>query len=327
MLCVKLRFEAVLPAIILACQFAPPLAGPALAATLPSAAQVSHTINSAKILAPGYQASAWCGGDGLFTVQLYRNPKANDNDLKIDSVLITKTLYDKYPDALKSVLVKFFDPGRPTFKQVTIPEGLIKRFAGGELSQQALLDVIAVTSGGQGGGVGGSNVSLAAILNYKVLEGPKYEDRYSLYLRLRKLAKANWNVSKLFGTFQIVDQKLRRGDEDLTDYNNLFLNVQKEEIAYDVKSSETMSKQRLQKAELDSKLALQTHSPRFGFAYTRRMAIWQQMRALANANKDISWHMAAFQDIEHGLHGDPEALKLKIMQLEKQLSIPVSDSW
>lgn len=300
-------------------------------AAVPSGQEIAGTIASAKVLPPGYQVTASCSADGQFTVSTYRNPKAQDKDLKIDAVLITKVLFDKYADVLKSVAVKFHDPSRPAmFKLITVPEGLIKRFASGELSQQALMDVIAITAGGAAGSsTYGGRASISEVVGYKVVDGYKYEERMQLYLRIRKLARFDMDVSKVFNDLRNMDQRVRNGatEEIVTSFNGIQTAVGKLEVAYTERVNAQTSQEQMNRAELTNRQTLAAFRPHFGVGYRRRCSMVSQIQAIASSGRDITWYMKAFEDIENSLTGDPELTKVKIMQLERQLGIPASQNW
>jgi hypothetical protein len=84
---------------------------------------------------------------GEVIIGTYREPQALDNDLKIDSVLITRKIMEADPD-VKRVKLRFFDPvSRKSYQQVDVRESDIKAFSQGLVTKEALLGGIDITRG------------------------------------------------------------------------------------------------------------------------------------------------------------------------------------
>jgi hypothetical protein len=98
-------------------------------------------IRQAKIINPQCSVKMAITGKEEATVVIQRDPKASDDDCKIDAVLVTRTLMDRYPTQLvrvKSVFIK--SPGE--CGEATVTAGDIRSFKNGELDKKSLLDSI-----------------------------------------------------------------------------------------------------------------------------------------------------------------------------------------
>jgi hypothetical protein len=114
----------------------------AFAAVTPGELQAA--IDKAKVLAPGITVSVASGG-GQVAVSTYRNSKANEDDCKIDAVLIAKTVMDLAPEGITSVAVYFFNrKDLSTYDQITLSAGDIRAFGAGELSKEQFLSSLKV---------------------------------------------------------------------------------------------------------------------------------------------------------------------------------------
>ncbi len=115
---------------------------PALA--LPSDGEAVDALEKAKILAPTIRLNARVAEDGI-EVATYKNPKANQNDCKIEALLIAKTLVDLAPGEVPRVVVYFYNStSLSSFKQVSVTAGDVKAFAAGAVSKDELLKSLVI---------------------------------------------------------------------------------------------------------------------------------------------------------------------------------------
>jgi len=133
----RMRTRGLLAAtLLMTCQLS------ALAAVTP--AEIQAAIDKAKVLAPGIGVAVG-STRGQVAVSTYRNSKANEDDCKIDAVLIAKTVMDLAPEGVNSVTVYFFNRKDPsTFDQINLSAGDIKAFGAGELSKEQFLSSLKV---------------------------------------------------------------------------------------------------------------------------------------------------------------------------------------
>ncbi|MBK9203477.1 MAG: hypothetical protein IPL73_13815 [Candidatus Obscuribacter sp.] len=119
-----------------------PLGSQVLAA--PSATDITSAIDKAKILSSNTRVAAAVNGAEVY-ISTYRNAKANDNDCKIEAVLIAKTVMDLSPADITRVTVYFYNAlRRSSRKVVSVSAGDVKAFGAGQLSQDQLLTSISL---------------------------------------------------------------------------------------------------------------------------------------------------------------------------------------
>lgn len=119
-----------------------PLGSQVLAA--PTANDITSAIDKAKILSSNTRVAAAVNGAEVY-ISTYRNAKANDNDCKIEAVLIAKTVMDLSPADITRVTVYFYNAlRRSSRKVVSVSAGDVKAFGAGQLSQEQLLTSISL---------------------------------------------------------------------------------------------------------------------------------------------------------------------------------------
>ncbi len=95
-------------------------------------------INKEHILAPGARLNAQVKGD-VATVSTFRHVKANDKDLKIDAVLMSRAIMN-LDSSINRVIFYFFNNVDLTkYRQISVSTGDVKAFASGQVSKDDLL--------------------------------------------------------------------------------------------------------------------------------------------------------------------------------------------
>lgn len=138
--------KAQIVGITLALSLAGQLAYSPVKAASTTPAEIEANIKRAKILADGIGVKAAIQNE-LAYVTTFRMKKANDDDSKIEAVLIAKTVIDSAPEVTR-VMVYFYNrTDHSRYKQVVVTAGDVKAFASGQLDQKALLSSIAIGEG------------------------------------------------------------------------------------------------------------------------------------------------------------------------------------
>lgn len=108
-----------------------------------SAKDVTNILDKAGVLAPGTAVQASVSGTDV-GISTYRNVKANPNDMKIEAILLAKTVLDAAPETAR-VITYFWGEGTDNkHNKVTITAGDVKAFASGQTSKEDLLKSIAL---------------------------------------------------------------------------------------------------------------------------------------------------------------------------------------
>ncbi|MDZ4837739.1 MAG: hypothetical protein SGJ27_28470 [Candidatus Melainabacteria bacterium] len=119
--------------------------GSCLAAT--TADDIASSINKARVLAPGTQIKARVQGEQAL-ISTFRNERADDKDVKIEALLVAKTVFEIPSSSITSVSVYFYNSRQPSeFKTVTIRSSDVKAFTSGQVGQDELLSSIEIKSG------------------------------------------------------------------------------------------------------------------------------------------------------------------------------------
>lgn len=111
-----------------------------------TAGQLEASIKKANILADGIGVKAEVKNE-LARVSTYRNRKANDDDSKIEAVLIAKTIIDSAPEITRVMVYFYTSLDRTRFKEVVVTAGDVKAFGSGQVGQKELLSSITIKEG------------------------------------------------------------------------------------------------------------------------------------------------------------------------------------
>ncbi len=99
---------------------------------------IVSAIKKEHILAPGARLNAQVKGD-VATVSTFRHVKANDKDLKIDAVLMSRAIMN-LDSSINRVIFYFFNNVDLTkYRQISVSTGDVKAFASGQVSKDDLL--------------------------------------------------------------------------------------------------------------------------------------------------------------------------------------------
>lgn len=308
---------------------------PANAAPTPQ--QLVDAITAAKVL-PASVAVRAQYNMGQVSLYMYRGSRVPDNDLKIDSVIVTKALRDRFGQDVKSVQFNFYDKDTRTgIRQCTVSQAHIDSFANKSINQQQLLEMLSIarmSAGGGAGGVGGGSapaVSSADIVNFKISPGVNFTGRSDLRGELDKVARAGGNVAPLFARFKEEDEYIKTGQEELAAnlHNQLVLAANAELNRVGQQRMQRQAEQENLKNQAVVNSNVLSYFPRVGYAFHRRCAIWARIKALHTAGQDVSIYVDYLkrQVDDRMRSGDFDGLRAGIIKLEQQLGLPVSYNW
>ncbi|CAN5286412.1 hypothetical protein BH10CYA1_BH10CYA1_27870 [soil metagenome] len=121
------------------------LAVPAFAAT--TGAEIVAGIEKEHILAPGARVNARVDGSNAY-LSTYRHTKANDTDLKVDALLMSKVVMG-LDSNISNVNVYFFSSADLTkYKQLSVSSVSVKAFGSGAVGKDELISSLNLTAGG-----------------------------------------------------------------------------------------------------------------------------------------------------------------------------------
>lgn len=305
---------------------------PALAAPTPT--QLVEAIASSKVLPASVRVNAQYYM-GQVSVYMYRSGRVPDNDLKIDSVLVTKALRDKFGADVKSVQLNFYDSqNQRTVRQCTVSQAHIDGFAARRISQEDLLSYLTITTTTASSGSSGSagvDASLAAVNAATCTPGYREAERGVMLYQIKGLAQKGGNFQKVFTLYKQMDNMIKQGktEEIVPVYNEISPLLSVEIANVNQRSSAADSQAALRAREATIKAQLLSYYPRYGFAFTRRVAIWNHIKALSASGRDVTYQASyLFEHVDNPFYaGRLEEAKAGIIQLEQLLGIPVSYNW
>lgn len=263
-------------------------------------------VRGAKVFEPDAQITAYVNGKEIIVVS-YLNPKANDNDCKIDAVLIAKAIFDVFPPpAFSNLRVNLYDSKDATqsiYRSVIVRAGDIEVFAKGGISKEALLASLTVAHERRSGVI--PRPSPRAILNMPITGEFRKKERQTLLRDIRDLQLKNQELGRevadvdrcctLFGASEAF---VPRQDEHgfVRAYNDTVIALNEEQ-----------AKVNRAVTELYHKL------PVAGPQYERRVAVYKRLEYLERHGKDVTQLRRIFEkDVEPRARMGQDSLELDV---------------
>ena len=169
---------------------------------------VEEAVRKAQVIKKDYPVHAVISGREA-TILTRRHPKATDDDLRIDSVLITKSVLDRF-DSIGTVQVLFRDEDSSSGKSVEVTAGDIKTYANGSIDPRKFLATIAVTTVGGDDEANKSKLS-AEERKLSVSPGPYEDQRLLLMDRINSLRRKGTGVAPFEAMFAQLDAQAKSG--------------------------------------------------------------------------------------------------------------------
>lgn len=306
---------------------------PALAAPTPT--QLVEAITSAKVLPASVSMNARYSM-GEVQLYMYRSSRVPDADLKIDSVLVTKALRDKFGDDIKSVQLNFYDKdNKVLIRQCTVNQTHVNSFASKQISQQQLLDMLTIArmnaGGASGSGSSGMSASKQAILNANCVEGLEKRRREGVLSSIKDLVEKGGDYRKVWDMFKRMESLASSGQYDnfALAYNEIQTEIMLEDAKTRQKISSAMQAAQNRRLQANAQAEILSYNPPWGFGFARRRAIWAQIVNLSNKGNDVSSYLVQLKDtVDKPLsQGNTEAVKAGVIRMEQQLGLPGSYNW
>jgi hypothetical protein len=288
-----------------------------------SGEQIETLVNNAKILPSQYKIRAYVHGPEA-TVVTYRNPKAQDQDCKIDAILIAQKVMKAYKP-IAVVRTQFCYVNKPTqYDQIEIHAGDVKSFGSGGLTKQRLLDSLPIAKSGPGAV---DKTKFLAMLNkYQPVPGFALKERKAILENIKTIQNNGGDATDYWNSFENIESKVKAGLNDSIIGECNLLTTKAFGAAQN--SAVVQAKQQLQLAEEHnkntSKLADEQFVPHVGPMYKSRLRLAQQvhLRYLAG-DKDVKrYQMMLVNYIEGYMRAnDIPHLKAAITDLERQMNL------
>lgn len=133
--------------------------------------------------------------------------KTSDQDLKIDALLVAKSLYDAAPQELNSCKIIFSNGGKDA-RYTIISRQKVSEYSSGSVNAQELL----------------GSLSLTAVVQEsqpEVVEGPFYERRILVWERIENLRKQGTGVKPFESLYSDLEGSIKANDDQKTIFNKL----------------------------------------------------------------------------------------------------------
>lgn len=180
-----------------------------------SVSSIKSLIEQAHILSAHYQVHPHVSGSEVIVVT-YRNPKATENDNKIEAVLIAKTIFERYPQ-FNLVRSQFCDVTNNRLRRtVAVTDKDVVSFARGDITKDQLLASLSAThiacAPGAASQFSGENYNQITS-NYQVVPGFAHSHRSNLLGLLMKIQTCGGDMTKYWGPFLAIEDRVRRGED------------------------------------------------------------------------------------------------------------------
>lgn len=109
----------------------------------PSVSAITNAITAANVLDPDATMRVSVDDDKVY-VSTYRNPNEDENDCKINAVLIAKAVLSASGDSVSRVTVFFYGQDNTHYLEVSVTAGDVKAYGAGATNQEQLLKSIVV---------------------------------------------------------------------------------------------------------------------------------------------------------------------------------------
>jgi len=133
--------------------------------------------------------------------------KTSDQDLKIDALLVAKSLYDAAGQELNSCKIIFSNGGKDA-KYTIISRQKVAEYSSGSVNAQELLGSLALTA-------------VVQENQPDVVEGPFYERRMLVWERIENLRKQGTGVKPFEHLYSELEASIKANDEQKTLFNKL----------------------------------------------------------------------------------------------------------
>lgn len=175
-----------------------------------SNSELIEKLRDAKVTDASFALTATQRGD-VVVVKTQQNPKFNENDTKVQGVLIAKTAFDALPDSIQRTKILFDDP-RGIVNELIISRAVIDSYAKGALDDKKLLSSLEIEKSGEAGAAvdqGGDKIEVQ-----KVVAGPAQEERQIMIDRIQYLKNKGADTSKSEAMFQEIEKLAASNDSD-----------------------------------------------------------------------------------------------------------------
>jgi hypothetical protein len=177
-------------------------------------AQLLTLLRNAKLVNASYELRVAISSDEIL-ITTQKKAKATEDELKIQSVLLSKTAFDTITSGPQRVKLMFLDFESEGYSEVLVKRAEVVLFGEGKLSQKDLLASLEVKTSHA---LGGASAQDSAV------PGPLQTNRAMALERINHMKAGGTNVSAFMKLFDEVEEAAKKDDQaqvkqQLTDLN------------------------------------------------------------------------------------------------------------
>jgi hypothetical protein len=165
--------------------------------------QLSTLLRNAKLINPSYELKVAISNDEI-QITTQKKPKATEDELKIQAVLLSKTAFDTISSGPQRVKLRFLDFESEGYTEVHVKRAEVMLFGEGKLSQKDLLSSLDITSSHVEGGESAQGA----------VAGPLQTERTMALERINRMKAAGTNVTPYMKLFDEVEESAKKNDEE-----------------------------------------------------------------------------------------------------------------
>src|ERR1700733_14588179 len=176
--------------------------------------QLVTLLRNTKLIDPSYELKVAISSDEIL-ITTQKKLKATEGELKIQSVLLSKTAFDTISSGQQRVKLMFMDFDSGGYSEVQVKRAEVLLFGEGKLSQKDLLSSLEVNSSHAAGETSGQSAVVSGIFQ---------TERTMALERINRMKAAGTNVSPFMKLFEGVEEAAKKDDKEqvklqLTDLN------------------------------------------------------------------------------------------------------------
>lgn len=296
----------------------------------PTSENVTRLLTKTKVLTQSFRVQ--CAGAHC-NVVTYRNPKAAENDMKIDAILTAKAIRDVYP-SIQSVTLQFYEGNLHNYQLIEVHAGDVRAFALGGLSKEQLLESLPVhkgtVGGGSTGGTSATSVSPQLVNNYQLVPGFNKAGRMHRLADLQEIQSKGGDISGLWSRFMTMEKVISDGGAEATtnDYNRFVPDVAQALQNANQEAGRIQEQSRLRSNQIisQSKGVEILPSLRHGYGYNRRVRLAveiQRQSQLGLNGTNVQYYQSLLLNVIEPLCNSDDEVKAdeRMAQLEQQIGL------
>lgn len=154
--------------------------------------------------------------DSTIAVSTYRHPYGNENDMKIDALLVAREVLKTNALGISTVRVYFFDEtDQSQYTMASVDLEMVKQFNARLLGNAEVVDALKLKHEGLGGGLKQlekkSYDEIAT--DAPMAEGILRKERQELVKQIEQLTSAGANVNSLRTAYLLIEDAIRQNDD------------------------------------------------------------------------------------------------------------------